>query len=601
MFSKLSPKQNQIAFNKSGHFVVRACPGSGKTFTVAARMAHRMQQWHLHHQGVAALSFTNVAWEEIKKKLENNFQTPCRYPHFLGTIDSFINQYIFLPFGHLIMNCPSRPVLVGEPYGYWSVQKKHDYDCEPYFDKTSFDMNNDLIQTADPQYFHFSWILKNKDGTENKNIAKIKTIKKYNWQKGFATQDDANYISMKVLERYPNIARAIGDRFPEFIIDEAQDTSEIQMKVIDLLLEKEIKQIMIVGDPDQAIFEWRKANPKLFKDKYEMWKNNSAVLNENWRSSQVICNCSHHLSCLDSPSIAVNDNVRAIAVRPELITYSDNNISDVVSSFAELCRYHHITMSPDKVAVVYRSKSIGAKIEGTQIIDIKEQPWLPGEPVTKDFAEGRYLWDNYKYSEGFRKIERGFIKYTLRQEYCPKDQLRDITERIGFNNWRKGVYRFINQMPKAEGPLSRWIEAVNNQLELRTYFVELTKQLLAIGLKSTRNKFFLEVDENKARVTFNDLFAGEGHKLEELYHVGTVHSVKGETFDAVLLFLKERAGKKSGYKKLIKKDYEKLSEEEQEELRIVYVAITRPRKILVVAVPSDEDKEAWENKLFQSQ
>lgn len=596
MFSKLSPKQNQIAFNKSGHFVVRACPGSGKTFTVAARMAHRMQKWYLNHQGVAALSFTNVAWEEIKKKLENDFQTPCRYPHFLGTIDSFINQYIFLPFGHLIMNCLSRPVLVGEPYGHWTPHLFHDWDYPQYFDKVSFNIEGKIYITTNPQSVPR---LKNKNGNDSGHVAHLSNIKHKYWKQGFATQDDANYIAMKVLQKYPNIAKAIGFRFPEFIIDEAQDTSEIQMKVIDLLLEKEIKQIMIVGDPDQAIFEWRKANPQLFKDKYDMWKDNSAVLNENWRSSQYICDCSHHLSCLDSPSIAVNDNVGAFAFHPELITYSDNNISDVISYFTELCRHHGIAMSPDNVAVVYRSKSFGAKINGAQHIEFKEQPWLPGEPVIKDFAEGRYLWDNDNHRDGFRKIERGLIKYTLRHEYCSIDQLRNITEIIGFANWRKEIYRFIERMPKAEGPLSEWINAVNNQSDLRTCFVELVKCLQTAGLKSLRWDLSLKVDESKAMITFNDLFTDEiGHKPDAPYHWGTVHSVKGETFNAVLLFLGNKAGNRSLYKNLINKKLEELSVKGQEELRIVYVAITRPRKILVMAVPNDEDKKAWEKKLF---
>src|SRR3569833_1915201 len=118
MFETLSPVQKVIAFDKTGEFVVRACPGSGKTFSVAARLAHKLEHWNSPYRGIAALSFTNVAWQEIEKKLKTNFDVHDKfgYPHFLGTIDSFINNNIFLPHGHLLMGCNKRPILVGPPY-----------------------------------------------------------------------------------------------------------------------------------------------------------------------------------------------------------------------------------------------------------------------------------------------------------------------------------------------------------------------------------------------------------------------------------------------------------------------------------------------------
>jgi len=70
---------------------------------------------------------------------------------------------------------------------------------------------------------------------------------------GYANQDDANYFGMKILEHYPKVAKAIIHRFPLFMVDEAQDTSEIQMKIIDLLIDNGLENIMLVGDPDQAI------------------------------------------------------------------------------------------------------------------------------------------------------------------------------------------------------------------------------------------------------------------------------------------------------------------------------------------------------------
>ena len=122
MFDTLSKTQRKVVFEKEGKFVVRACPGSGKTYSVAARLADRMSKWQLNYQGIAAISFTNAAWQEIERQVTTHFkiEKPIPYPHFLGTIDSFVNRFILLPFGHLVMGCRNRPVLVGEPHGIWS-------------------------------------------------------------------------------------------------------------------------------------------------------------------------------------------------------------------------------------------------------------------------------------------------------------------------------------------------------------------------------------------------------------------------------------------------------------------------------------------------
>ena len=122
MFEHLSDKQKEILNYSKGTVVVKACPGSGKTYSVSARISKLIIENEFRRKGIAAISFTNVACSEIEQKLRDDFgiYVPLKHPHFIGTIDSFINTYIFLPFGHLIMKCSIRPVLVGEPHSNWS-------------------------------------------------------------------------------------------------------------------------------------------------------------------------------------------------------------------------------------------------------------------------------------------------------------------------------------------------------------------------------------------------------------------------------------------------------------------------------------------------
>ena len=119
----------QIAFLKSsGKVVLHACPGSGKTTVVAMKLIDYLQHWTRPHQGIAVLSFTNVASNEINRQaiklLPKGFSVDN--PHFVGTLDSFIDSFIFLRFGYLLLDSPKRPIITSpdiiNSYQYWKKE-----------------------------------------------------------------------------------------------------------------------------------------------------------------------------------------------------------------------------------------------------------------------------------------------------------------------------------------------------------------------------------------------------------------------------------------------------------------------------------------------
>lgn len=319
MYGHLSEKQRAILNYDKGTVVVKACPGSGKTYSVSARISKLLNENNFKRKGIAALSFTNVACAEIEQKLKDDFDiyVPLKHPHFIGTIDSFINTYIFLPFGHLIMKCSIRPVLVGEPHSNWS-HKLYPTDYSQFFDKTSFGINDELIRLAPQQAFFFIWNYYNKQGKVNGNIQNIIDSKRKYFSQGYANQADANYIALKILENYPLIANNVANLFEYFIIDEAQDTNEIQMRFLEILKNSGSDNIMLIGDRDQSIFEWNDAKPELFDKKFDEWEN--ILLDENRRSSQAICDFTKNLSSFEK-SVAVNEEVADFDLVPEIIGY----------------------------------------------------------------------------------------------------------------------------------------------------------------------------------------------------------------------------------------------------------------------------------------
>ncbi len=563
MFETLSKIQREIVFEKRGKFVVRACPGSGKTYSVAVRLAHNISTWRLEYQGIATISFTNIAWQTIESQIvkHSDIEAPISHPHFLGTIDSFINRFIFLPFGHLVMKCKSRPVLVGEPHGVWTGR----FFSEKFFDNISFSASGEPYAMK-KNIMPAKW-------QSNQHIldAKNRLI-----EAGYANQADANYFAMQILEKYPQVSRALAIRFPMLIVDEAQDTSEIQMRIIDQLIADGLNEVMLVGDPDQAIFEWNNAIPHLFIKKIEQWSDNSIILNENRRSSQNICNCTCRLSSLDETSIAIDDDVRDCDCTPVVTIYDQANMPKLIEDFKSHCVKYNIEMVPDNVAIIYRSVSIFDAITGIKAIAADEYPWHDDDPFCKDFVKGKYLFDNGDFKHGLHLVLKAFIKRTNNSQYCSAEDVENFVQIHGFIEVRKYAFQLMSILPKTDCSIGVWVETANEALRREHVGIE----------------FKIKASHGHGH-HLHDLF-GRDKKQTTKYRLGTIHSVKGETFEAVLVILRAK-GLGPYYKTLLKQN---VSIRDNEELRIVYVGITRPRKLLMLAVPDQENKSVWENKLI---
>jgi superfamily I DNA/RNA helicase len=565
----LSAIQKKIAHEATGKVVVRACPGSGKTFSVAARIANRVSHWTRPNQGLAAISFTNVAWQEIDQKLTTVFGLPhyLEYPHFLGTIDSFINKYIFLPHGHLVMGCKERPVLVGDPHSSWNV-KKYDTDYDQYFAKVSLGVNDELIYPEIQGMFFFGFNkMYNKDGNESGHARALRESKQKYWKQGYACQHDANYFAMKILEKYPQVAKAAVGRFPEIILDEAQDTNEVQMRILDLLCAQGLSQVMLVGDPDQAIFEWNKARPQLFNDKFEAWKDNSIILNDNRRSSQSICDATFHLSTLREASTAVTPEVMGFDLQPQFTVYTDGSIGKTIERFLQKCRELAIDINPRNVAVICRSKGLVGHILGDP--DIHE--WTQDYLVTYPIIHACFLFTKGLLKKAFQVAEKVIFHLVEKKDMVDTKSVEEFRNSQHFTEFRKLTLDFLKIFPPASGLLGAWVDQANREFNNA-----------------------LTISDQARDLQIDDLFSYlEKDNLPSEYTVGSVHAVKGETFEAVLLFLKQK-GVGSHYTTMIEKG---IRADQEEELRIVYVGITRPRKLLMVATPNDKHLNAWKGKL----
>lgn len=552
----------QIEFldlKKTGKFVVKACPGSGKTTAVTERLYQFIKNWGDKKSGIAVLSFTNVAADEIKENFDKNKNNlKIEYPHFIGTLDSFINTYIFLPYGSLVMECDRKPMLVGEPNNYWSSS---DY-LENYFDSVNFLIDGEV---------------KTKYDIKNKTYNEIKQMKYDLTKEGYATQKDAIYHSMRILEKYPKIAKALTIRFPYMIIDEAQDTSDIHMKIIDLLIENGLKNIILVGDPEQSIYDWNGAKPKLFNEKYDNWEN-SIDFTYNFRSSQEICDFFTKLSNTEK---IISKCEHDYNLKPVLKSHT-LNYGEIIEEFLKECEDNDIKLSEKNVCVLFRgNEEIYTYKKSFKLNHIYKlfDYHCNLKNFTVNIIKGIYYWNNNEFLKSFEIMEKEYLKTKHNTSKITYENIRNEIRNTGFQRHRLNVYNFIKSFPpiKNSQTIDSWINSVDNNY---------SEKLCKVRNANIRNSPY-----HTKEITFELIFNDDNNNEKLNYHIGTVHSVKGCSIDATLLILKNNTTDETSYKEIFSK---KFNINNKDEIRVIYVALSRAKKILHLAVPQN-DYEMWKS------
>ncbi len=307
--------------------VVRAVPGSGKTWLVAELIRHELEKWKNRTCGIAALSFTRVGGDEIRRAVGRDLD----HPHFVGTIDAFLFRYVIRPFlCHWLNKFPSQPRirsprLIPEEtgiehwrqYGSGGSQKTTinlyglvwvDEDDER---KPNAEFKPHPLQPLRPLPLN----IKSKVIRDKKNV----------WEKrGHLTHSDAAMWACYLLRSNTTIRSEIIRRFPLIIVDELQDTGYFLGKCIQSLLSEDKAHGVLVGDPDQAIFTFTGAKPELFtqfesiKDAYPF------PLSDSRRCPQPVTTIASYFK--ESPGEigwAANKNGRTFLLRysePQMVT-----------------------------------------------------------------------------------------------------------------------------------------------------------------------------------------------------------------------------------------------------------------------------------------
>lgn len=232
---------------------VNAAPGSGKTTVLAAKLLLLARKWPHDRRGICVLSHTNVAREEILKRLT---ATPdgsrlLAYPHFIGTIHAFVNQFLALPFlrseglevdvidDEVFENRAIGMAMKMGPLRGWAA-------------------NNDGVKPmVGGLVFKGSELdLVSEGGTlpkaDSKSYPLLRDIKLELTEKGVFRYADMFAFAEALLKRSPALRNRLSKRFPLVFIDEMQDTSWAQEDLLNRLFDGTVT-VQRLGDLNQRI------------------------------------------------------------------------------------------------------------------------------------------------------------------------------------------------------------------------------------------------------------------------------------------------------------------------------------------------------------
>lgn len=554
---KPTDEQRDAIFADEMEFLLRASPGSGKTWTSCRRFIWRGANWHHKAGGLALLSFTNTAIREFYDATINvGRRDLLSNPNFIGTLDSFIERFLITPFGHLPAGLSKRPKLFTDAHA--ARLKGGGFS-------TFIEFSNGTkipVETG-----KLTPII--KDGGiaygypgKNGQLSVVKVISRQSpplalLKSGYYSHEHRKFWAYYLLHERPDICRILARKFPEIIVDEAQDTNEWLLECLKALRNAGAK-ITLVGDPDQCIYEYSRASP-----------DSLLLLKTNWGIRELPLSKSFRCNDQIAASVSmVSGNTAFTGAGPPrsdregafIVRESGDNFGHSIASFEKLLGEAGIEM--EEASILCRGHSQIQSIRGCENYNS-----FKGQ--TKEFAHAAFLRDCRKDFRGaFRQFENCLRGITSDDPLWSQiDEEEDCDEAMAI---RLALWRFVksaNGLPPVSLSGDEWVSELKKRLE---------KLIPSIGI-SNPIKLGQKIKKSGTVAQLRlPIFAPE--TLFPPIRQETIHQVKGESIAAVLFL-----GSPKFFNSVVNSIN---SNENTEDRRLAYVAMTRARHLLLIGLPA---------------
>lgn len=295
--SALNEKQLEAVMATEGYLRVIAGAGSGKTKLLVSRYAYLVKEYGINSANILCVTFTNKAAGEMKRRIrsligqEYDTSLICTYHGFCVRVLREDIEKIFYPKEFQIIDNAQQKAILGDIYQKFELKLDHASFEKiikqiAFFKATHRDYVSKMCCTDHCQII--PEIVSMDDQIIEEFLQKQKQIYAMDFH-------DLLYFVLDIFNRCPEVLSKWQDRLNYIQVDEFQDSSNTEMELVDRLSEKH-KNLMIVGDPDQNIYEWRGSDVKLLVDFDKTHiPIRTVILNQNYRSTPQILRCANTL------------------------------------------------------------------------------------------------------------------------------------------------------------------------------------------------------------------------------------------------------------------------------------------------------------------
>lgn len=364
LFDSLNKTQTEAVTKTEGYVRVIAGAGSGKTRLLTSRYVYLVKALGIDPSNILCVTFTNKAANVMKNRIKKMIGDTCN-PSLICTYHGLALKIIkenpeklFLSNNFQILDPYRQKNILSDIYQKYEL--KLDYaSFESTIKKISDfkNLNNYIDIFINPAKKKF---IENATELDDEIIEDYLQKQKNTYSLDF---NDLINFAIYLLETYPDIKDKWQKRLNYIQVDEFQDSSNREMKLIDIL-SGYYKNVLIVGDPDQNIYEWRGSDVKLLIDFDKNHSNTQTIfLNQNYRSTTKILNCANNL--IENNEYRLKKDLFTNIEKGEDVHYfhstcDDDETSLIVKEIKNVIKNNY---KYDDIAILYRSNFLSRNIE----------------------------------------------------------------------------------------------------------------------------------------------------------------------------------------------------------------------------------------------
>lgn len=354
ILDKLNEKQRAAAQKIEGPLLILAGAGSGKTRTITYRIAHMINEKGISPYKILAVTFTNKAAKEMRERVELLIGDDA-HKAMISTFHSFGVRLLRvygdkLGYGanftiydtddqkrvvRAIMKelvVTDKSLTEGAVVSIISKLKENSVSVADYEKENRFDNNYKIILEC---YRRYNGVLKENNGMDFSDIL----------------------VNLHRLLDIPEVLEKLQEKFQYVMVDEYQDTNNIQYNIITKISAK-YRNICVVGDENQSIYGFRGANIKNILDFEKDYKDALVVkLEENYRSTSAILTAANEV--IKNNKTSKDKNLWTKKPQGELITVKEclDGRAEVNYVIEEIVKRKNLGKAYKEFTVLYRTNA----------------------------------------------------------------------------------------------------------------------------------------------------------------------------------------------------------------------------------------------------